>query len=220
MARILARVESPLRLGAPSFGARLAARLYDPLLEPLVGGFRDTGLSLAPGEPGLRVLDVGCGTGTHLARYAARGAAVTGLDPGPAMLARARRRLGPDARLILGSGESLPFRDGAFDLAVTMTVLHTLSAGAARRMLAEMARVVRPEGRDPGRPTGLRGRAIHLFTGAIERVAGADHFRSYRRFLAEGGVPALAGRAGLVIEHWSIEAGGTMGVYVLRSRVG
>jgi SAM-dependent methyltransferase len=171
----------------------------------------------------MRVLDVGCGTGAHLARYAARGASVAGVDVEPAMLDRARRRLGREALLAAAAGEALPFADATFDLVLTMTVLHALPAGSAPRVLAEMARTVRPGGRvlvvdhHPGRPSGFRGRAIRTFTGGIELVGGRDHHRRFRAFLAAGGVPALAPAAGLQIESWALEAAGTMGVYVLRS---
>jgi ubiquinone/menaquinone biosynthesis C-methylase UbiE len=177
---------------------------------------------MAPAGPAMRVLDVGCGTGSHLARYAARGASVTGVDVEPAMLARARRRLGPEAVLVAAAGESLPFGDAAFDLVLTMTVLHALPAESAQRVLAEMARTVRPEGRvlvvdhHPGRLIGIRGRVIRAFTGAVEHAGGREHFRRFRAFLAAGGVPALAGAAGLEIESWALEAASTMGVYVLR----
>jgi SAM-dependent methyltransferase len=48
------------------------------------------------------VLDVGCGTGRHLAELRARGLEVTRVDVSPEMLAVARARLGPDVRLELG----------------------------------------------------------------------------------------------------------------------
>jgi cyclopropane fatty-acyl-phospholipid synthase-like methyltransferase len=55
---------------------RFASLAYDAVIEPLLRGARDASLRLAPPQRGMRVLDVGCGTGSHLVRYAAGGAQV------------------------------------------------------------------------------------------------------------------------------------------------
>lgn len=72
--------------------------------------------------PGLKILDVGCGTGTTtrlIAKKAGPQAAVVGLDPAEAMLTVGRNaEPGPDSAPIdwvLGSGEHLPFDDNEFD---------------------------------------------------------------------------------------------------------
>src|SRR5215210_1073976 len=49
----------------------------------------------APG-PGLRICDVGCGTGRHALRMAGQGARVTGVDFSEGMLARARAKAGAE----------------------------------------------------------------------------------------------------------------------------
>jgi len=50
-----------------------------------------------PTRPEWVVLDIGCGTGATLAEYEAVGCRGIGADPSPAMLGRARDRLGPEA---------------------------------------------------------------------------------------------------------------------------
>src|SRR5438128_643494 len=74
-------------------------------------------------RPGDTVLDVATGTGA-VARELVRqkGCTVVGLDQSPQMLAEARRRLGPDAKLVEGTAERLPFADASFD-ALTFTYL-------------------------------------------------------------------------------------------------
>ena len=89
-----------------------------------------------------RVLDVGAGTGALLSLLAARlpGAALTAVDlaEGMARAARARTRRGEAA---VGDAEALPFRDGAFELVVSTSVLQWLprlepAFAEARRALA------------------------------------------------------------------------------------
>jgi ubiquinone/menaquinone biosynthesis C-methylase UbiE len=196
-------------------------RLYDTLLEPLVKGFREAGVDLVGPQSGMRVLDVGCGTGTHLALYAARGCAVTGVDLNQDMLNRATGRLGPGATLLEADATALPFDDGAFDLAITMTVLHEMAPEDRLAALGEMSRVAglvlvidyHPE------PDGsLRGKVIRGVSTGIERIAGGDHYRNYREFVTSGGLPDLAGRARLTVTRSAREASGSMGVYLLASR--
>ena len=196
--------------------------LYDGLLEPIVIGFRRTGLVLAPSRPGLCVLDVGCGTGSHLALYQAAGAEIAGVDQSAQMLARAAAKLGAGARLVEAEATDLPFRDGSFDLAIAMTLLHELSREEGEAVLREMRRVIGTDGRilvidhHPGRPPGIRSRFARILSTCIERLAGGDHYRNYRRFRRSGGVPVLARRCGLSIERRLLEGSGTMGIYLLR----
>ena len=87
-------------------------------------------------------LDLGCGTGRSLPLFPAA-ARVVGLDPALDALRRARRRA-PDARLVCGSAEALPFRSGAFETVVSGFVLCSVSDPT--RALAEVRRVLRSDG--------------------------------------------------------------------------
>ena len=97
-----------------------------------------------------QVLDVGCGTGRLLAflHQAWPGLKWTGLDLSPPYLAEARRLIGDTARvkLIEGAAEKLPFEDASLDLVVSSFLLHELPAEIRGKALAEMARVLRPDG--------------------------------------------------------------------------
>ena len=97
-------------------------------------------------RPGMRVLDVGCGTGVLLAQLRARmpGARFLGVDATPGMLARARERLGPDVPLVESSGEALPLPDRSVDAVVSTSVLHYMAD--APQALREMHRVLAPGG--------------------------------------------------------------------------
>ena len=82
-------------------------------------------------------LEVGVGTG----RFAAPLGVAVGLDPAGTMLAEARAR---GLLCVRGTAEALPFRAGAFDHVLIVTTLCFVDD--PRRMLAEVARVLRPGG--------------------------------------------------------------------------
>jgi phosphatidylethanolamine/phosphatidyl-N-methylethanolamine N-methyltransferase len=97
---------------------------------------------------GPRILEVGVGTGLALPLYR-RDLRVTGIDLSRDMLLRARERvaaekLGHVAGLLEMNAEEMAFRDGSFDVAVAMFTASVVPD--ARRLFAEMARVVRPGG--------------------------------------------------------------------------
>jgi ubiquinone/menaquinone biosynthesis C-methylase UbiE len=96
---------------------------------------------------GLRVLDVGCGQGTDLYRYARAGAEATGIDLTPRHVELAREHLaamGLDAEVVQGDAEHLPFADASFDRVSSNGVLHhTPDMPAALR---EIRRVLKPGG--------------------------------------------------------------------------
>jgi malonyl-CoA O-methyltransferase len=96
---------------------------------------------------GLALLDVGCGTGRHALRLAARGARVTALDFSPGMLERARAKPGANAVRFVEHdlAAPLPFADGAFDRVVCGLVLDHI--GALEKFFAELVRVCRTDGR-------------------------------------------------------------------------
>jgi SAM-dependent methyltransferase len=102
-------------------------------------GGRDTrGQELA----GLRVLDLGAGTGKLTAGLLALGAEVTAVEPDPAMLAELRRRL-PGTRGLAGSGEEIPLPDASVDAVVAGQALHWFDMAVAG---PEIARVLVPGG--------------------------------------------------------------------------
>jgi ubiquinone/menaquinone biosynthesis C-methylase UbiE len=99
------------------------------------------------GTAGLAVLDVGCGQGIDLARYAAAGATATGIDLTPRHVELARAHLAaldlPGA-VVLGDAEQLPFPDRTFDRVASNGVLHHTPDIAVA--LREIRRVLRPGG--------------------------------------------------------------------------
>ncbi len=92
---------------------------------------------------GLRLLDVGCGTGRFSERARRRGARVVAMDLGPRLLEITLDKA--DIWPVVGDGLMLPFKDEGFDVVVSSEMIeHTTNPAAAVR---EMARVLKPRGR-------------------------------------------------------------------------
>ncbi|HEY6403181.1 MAG TPA: class I SAM-dependent methyltransferase [Blastocatellia bacterium] len=92
---------------------------------------------------GLRLLDVGCGTGYHLARYRERGFEIAGIDGSEEMLKQARAAI-PGINFKQGDAESLPFESESFDFALCIEVLRYLPG--IDQCVREIARVLKPGG--------------------------------------------------------------------------
>lgn len=85
-----------------------------------------------PAEPGVHILDLGCGTGLELGFYFALApqAKVTGIDLAPGMLDALRRTFpDKDMTLIQGSYFDIPLGDACFDGAVSVESLHHFTQG-------------------------------------------------------------------------------------------
>jgi SAM-dependent methyltransferase len=97
--------------------------------------------------PPARVLDVGCGTGALANRLSGSGYEVVGLDPSRGMLEVMKARA-PRIEAVLGSATEIPFADGEFDVSLSVATIPPIAdPDRVRRALAEMARVVKPDGR-------------------------------------------------------------------------
>ncbi len=96
---------------------------------------------------GRRVLEVGCGAGTDLIRFARNGANVAGVDLAPSSIALASTNFGLEnraAQLAVADGQALPFRDGCFDLVYAHGVVQYTTDD--RALVRECRRVLKPGG--------------------------------------------------------------------------
>ncbi len=96
---------------------------------------------------GRRVLEVGCGAGTDLVRFARNGAIVTGIDLAPSSIKLATQNFaleGRKADLIVADGEALPFADRSFDLVYAHGVVQYTTDD--RTLVGECRRVLKPGG--------------------------------------------------------------------------
>jgi ubiquinone/menaquinone biosynthesis C-methylase UbiE len=124
---------------------------YDPLTRVL-GMHKGYDQLVAQAEltGGLRVLEIGCGTGnvTLRAKRAAPGIEVIATDPDPLALARAQRKLSGQTgvRFERAYAQELPFADNEFDRVLSSMMLHHLDDDVKAAAAAEMYRVLRPGG--------------------------------------------------------------------------
>lgn len=114
-------------------------------------------------KPGMRVLDVACGTGlvaVEAAKILGGAKDLTCLDPSEGMLAVARTKLA--ATFVVGRAEAMPFADNSFDfLTMGYALRHVTSLEETFR---EYRRVLRPGGKvlilEVTKPTGALGRFL------------------------------------------------------------
>ena len=97
---------------------------------------------------GQRLLEVGCGIGTDLVRFAKGGARVTGIDLAHTAIDLARKNFelnGVQAEeLRVANGEALPFPDASFDVVYGHGVIQYTSD--APQLIRECHRVLKPGG--------------------------------------------------------------------------
>jgi ubiquinone/menaquinone biosynthesis C-methylase UbiE len=179
----------------PALGLRALTRWYDPVValttrEQVVKGHL---LDHAALRPGLRVLDLGCGTGTLslMAKQREPGAHVTGVDGDSEILERAQAKAvggGVEISFVHGLSTALPLQAATYDCVVCSLFLHHLWPEQRLATLREVQRVLRDGGRflvaDWGAPRGAIARA------GFTLVRLLDGFARTREHAA-GGLSAL-----------------------------
>ncbi|WP_159901353.1 class I SAM-dependent methyltransferase [Salinirussus salinus] len=100
------------------------------------------------GRSGAVGLDVGCGNGRNAELLAERVDRALGLDASRGLLGEARSRVGETVELVQGDAGGLPVTADTVDIALYIATLHHLADRETRRAsLAELARVLAPDGR-------------------------------------------------------------------------
>ena len=91
------------------------AGLYDRLFDSMNKGLKLVGIRMFRPSKGMNILDVGCGTGSHLELYQRYKCNLFGIDLSPSMLEVAQERLGDSAQLELGNATEMSYDDDKFD---------------------------------------------------------------------------------------------------------
>ncbi len=133
----------------PALGLRALTPLYDSVLRWIFHDeeFKRSLIALADIQPGQRVLDLGCGTGTLmlLIKQAQPYATVTGADGDADVLTIAHTKAVTDGvGLTFGQAlaSHLPYPGGTFDRIVSSLVFHHLPSAIKRAALREAHRVL------------------------------------------------------------------------------
>ncbi len=233
-----ASASSPGNAASPDQVRRMFDRIspvYD-LMNLLISGFQEpawrhravraTGL-----EPGMRALDVACGTGKvslALARRVGPAGRVIGVDFAPRMIERARRaHARPGLEFVVGDALALPVEEGVFDAATIAFGMRNLPD--YRRGFSEMCRAIRPGGRvvclEIARP---RSAFARLIAGWFDRVvpllgslagqgeAYAYLVRSVQAYPPPERIAEIMAEAGLVDVRWRPLSGGIVTLHVGR----
>lgn len=145
--------------------AKIVRKIWHFPSPPYVGHFLDSDLRrrMQPAgkliarsgiKPGMKVLDLGCGSGAYTAdaaRMVGTDGKVYALDVQPAMLEQLRKKLAKpenadisNIELIQASAYELPFEDASLDVVYLVTVLEEIPD--IPRALAEVKRVLKPGG--------------------------------------------------------------------------
>src|SRR5690606_462209 len=110
--------------------------------------------SLASVEPGMKVLDVGCGRGEILRHAAQLGADVFGIDYAEVAVNMSQQVIAPLDGITPGNmgvaqadAKKLPFPTGAFDRVLMFDVVEHLHPWELHEAMLEIRRVLRPDGR-------------------------------------------------------------------------
>jgi SAM-dependent methyltransferase len=174
-----------------SFG-RSAAMTSVPTLGALI--------ELVPEDRQARWIDVACGPGVISRAMAGRVGSVSGVDLTPAMIEEARGRAVEEGienvDFTLGDATALGFADGSFDGAITRLSLHHIPAPG--RIVAEMARVVRPGGWVAVSDLAAdRDGEAAAWREEVERLRDPSHWACR----TPESLRSMGATAGLVVEH-------------------
>lgn len=143
-----ARVQQHFDALAPAYADDIPAHYRQQMLARKIDAMLPT---LPPARPEVRGLDLGCGQGWYACELARRGYAMHGIDLSEGQIAQAEQYCrANDAQVALRTydGVHLPYPDAHFDFAYSINVLHHVpNPDAQRALIAEVLRVLKPEGR-------------------------------------------------------------------------
>jgi ubiquinone/menaquinone biosynthesis C-methylase UbiE len=183
----------------PALSFQWLTPLYDPILKWVMREdvFKRKLVSQARILPGMKVLDLGCGTGTLtvMLKEEYSNSSITGLDGDAQVLEIAREKSG-NMNIVWDQAMAyaLPYPDASFERVVTSLVIHHLVSEDKRRAFQEVFRVLKPNGElyvlDFGAPHSGMARLITRYMHGLEEAA--DNFDGLiPQFISEAGFESV-----------------------------
>jgi SAM-dependent methyltransferase len=154
-------------------------------------------------EPQSTIIDVGCGTGRLAFTVAGKAKAVFGIDLSKRNIDRANLSLlqHPDIKISFqhsNLSDIISNRNVHFDFAILTYVIHEINLEERVNLLVDLAQVsdkiIVGDYLVP-RPKGFGG----IISELIEFIAGKEHYRNYKSYMAGGGIYHLADKAELKV---------------------
>jgi ubiquinone/menaquinone biosynthesis C-methylase UbiE len=187
--------------------------IYRMFIDPLLYSAHWRAASLAGDAQ--NVLDVACGTGALTLMIEKKtGGKVTGIDIDPQIFIQTERKLkrkglqNPEF-IIMDATNLSCFREKEFDVAVISLALHQFSPSAGLKVLNEMKRVAqRVIIIDYACPMSLK--IFRWLTWLIERLAGGDHYRNFKKYMKRGGLDSFLNKSGMLVKERYIQGKGTL----------
>ena len=186
----------------PALGLRILTPFYDFIQKWIVRDkrYKSRLIEQAQIQPGMRVMDLGCGTGTLaiMAKQAQPNADVVGLDADPEMLKVALAKKDQeklDVKFDVGFTNALPYPDASFDRVLSSIMIHHLKTPDKEKTAREIYRVLKPGGRlhviDFGKPSTFYGKLLGPFLHKFEEAN--DNI--------DGKLPVMFREAGLKVQE-------------------
>lgn len=177
---------------------------YDLMLHPFLHPIRKKTAAIIEEKAPGRILDICCGTGNQLKYLKKRGfQRMEGIDISLSMLSQAGKGAN-SVNCSAGDASAMPFDKGSFDLGIISFALHEKPKKIAHAIVEEAERVIKPGGYlvvvDYAIDTTVNS-FIKIMVSTIERMAGKEHFRFFRKYVGYGGMDALLDKKAIIREH-------------------
>lgn len=189
------------------------ARIYDLLFSHALKTLHETIRTCLNYQKATNVIDLCCGTGEQLRSLAGMNMILTGVDISQAMLNQARIKSPSSIHYFESDARNTKLPSGKYDGVILSFALHEKDAKHHQSIFKEACRLVHPRGQIliadyciP--PEEILSQVLSTIGfQSIERLAGINHYHSYKDWMASGAVEGFLdrnnpGKLSLISEHY------------------